>query len=62
MALKIATSPYLEGAKREAREELGIDTDLIEPIYTFTDDHGPWRYDTIIALVSPDLSGSRDER
>ena len=45
----------LEGAKREAREELGIDTDLIEPIYTFTDNHGPWRYDTIIALVSPHL-------
>jgi 8-oxo-dGTP pyrophosphatase MutT (NUDIX family) len=45
----------LEGAKREAHEELGIDTDLIEPIYTFTDDHGPWRYDTIIARVSPDL-------
>ena len=45
----------LEGAKREAREELGIDTDLIEPIYTFTDNHGPWRYDTIIALVSPEL-------
>ena len=45
----------LEGAKREAHEELGIDTDLIEPIHTFTDDHGPWRYDTIIAKASPDL-------
>ena len=45
----------LEGAKREAHEELGIDTDLLEPIHTFTDDHGPWRYDTIIAKASPDL-------
>jgi 8-oxo-dGTP diphosphatase len=45
----------LEGAKREAREELGIDTDLITPIHTFTDDHGVWRYDTIICLASPDL-------
>ena len=45
----------LEGAKREAREELGIDTDLITPIHTFTDDHGPWRYDTVISLASDDL-------
>ncbi len=45
----------LEGAKREAHEELGIDTDLLEPIHTFTDDHGPWRYDTIIAKASPYL-------
>ena len=45
----------LEGAKREAHEELGINTDLLEPIHTFTDDHGPWRYDTIIAKASPDL-------
>ena len=45
----------LEGAKREAREELGIDTDLIDPIHIFTDDHGEWRYDTIIAKAHPDL-------
>ena len=45
----------LEGAKREAREELGIDTDLIDPIHIFTDDHGEWRYDTIIALAGDDL-------
>jgi len=45
----------LEGAKREAREELGLDTDLLEPIQTFTDNHGVWRYDTIIATASPDL-------
>ena len=45
----------LEGAKREAHEELGIDTDLIDPVHIFTDDHGEWRYDTIIALASVDL-------
>jgi 8-oxo-dGTP diphosphatase len=42
----------LEGAKREAREELGIDTDLITAIHTYADDHGPWRYDTVICLVT----------
>lgn len=45
----------LEGAKREAREELGIDTNLLEPIHTYVDDHGEWRYDTIIALASAEL-------
>jgi 8-oxo-dGTP diphosphatase len=45
----------LEGAKREAREELGIDTDLITAIHTYADDHGPWRYDTVICLVSAEL-------
>lgn len=45
----------LDGAKREAREELGIDTDLITAIHTYSDDHGPWRYDTVICLVSAEL-------
>ena len=45
----------LEGAKREAHEELGINTDLVNPIHTFTDDHGVWRYDTIICQASPEL-------
>jgi 8-oxo-dGTP diphosphatase len=45
----------LEGAKREAHEELGINVELLEPVHIFTDDHGPWRYDTIIAKASPDL-------
>ncbi len=45
----------LEGAKREAHEELGIDADLLEPIYTYVDDHGEWRYETIIAIASPEL-------
>ena len=34
---------------------MGIDTDLIDPVHIFTDDHGEWRYDTIIALASVDL-------
>jgi 8-oxo-dGTP diphosphatase len=39
----------IEGAFREAVEETGIDTDLLTPLYTFIDDHGDWRYETVIA-------------
>ena len=39
----------IEGAFREAIEETGIDTDLLTPLYTFTDDHGRWKYETVIA-------------
>jgi 8-oxo-dGTP diphosphatase len=45
----------IQAAKREAHEEIGIDTDLLDPVHTFTDDHGPWRYDTIISKASADL-------
>jgi 8-oxo-dGTP diphosphatase len=44
-----------EAAKREAEEELGITTNLLEPLGTFTDDHGIWRYDTVIVQASQDL-------
>lgn len=39
----------IEGAFREAVEEMGIDTDLLTALHTFTDDHGNWRYETVIA-------------
>ena len=45
----------IEGAFREAVEETGIDTDLLTPLHTFTDDHGDWRYETVIAQASEGL-------
>ena len=44
-----------EAAIREANEEIGIDKDLIEPISVFTDDHGVWRYETIICKAGEEL-------
>lgn len=37
-------------AFREAVEEVGIDTTRVEARTVFTDDHGNWRYDTVVAL------------
>jgi 8-oxo-dGTP diphosphatase len=45
----------LEAAIREAKEETGIDPVHLTPIQTFSDDHGSWRYDTVIAYASDDL-------
>ena len=45
----------LEGAFREAIEETGIDTELLTPLHTFTDDHGSWKYDTVIARAQDEL-------
>jgi 8-oxo-dGTP diphosphatase len=45
----------LEGAFREAIEETGIDTELLTPLHTFTDDHGSWKYDTVIARAEMGL-------
>ena len=45
----------IEGAFREAIEETGIDTDLLTPLHTFTDDHGTWKYDTVIARAEEGL-------
>ena len=45
----------LEGAFREAIEETGIDTDLLTPLHTFTDDHGDWKYETVIARAAAEL-------
>ena len=45
----------LEAAIREAKEETGIDPVHLTPIQTFSDDHGSWRYDTVIAHANDDL-------
>ena len=45
----------IEGAFREAIEETGIDTTLLTPLHTFTDDHGSWKYDTVIARAEEGL-------
>ena len=45
----------IEGAFREAVEETGIDTELLTPLHTFTDDHGSWKYDTVIARAGEGL-------
>ena len=53
----------IEGAFREAIEETGIDTELLTPLHTFTDDHGSWKYDTVIARAHEGLvaHGVNDE-
>jgi 8-oxo-dGTP diphosphatase len=45
----------IEGAFREAVEETGIDTQLLTPLHTFTDDHSSWKYDTVIARAADGL-------
>ena len=45
----------IEAAFREAVEETGIDTQLLTPLHTFTDDHGSWKYDTVIARAEEGL-------
>jgi 8-oxo-dGTP diphosphatase len=44
-----------EAALREAHEEIGMDKHLVVEVETFTDDHGPWKYETVIAIAHPDL-------
>jgi 8-oxo-dGTP diphosphatase len=45
----------IEAAFREAVEETGIDTDLLAPLHTFTDNHGDWKYETVIAQAADGL-------
>lgn len=44
-----------QGAIREAIEETGIDPAFVVPLHIFSDDHGNWRYDTVIARATQDL-------
>ena len=44
-----------QGALREAVEETGIDPTLVTALETFTDEHGNWRYDTVIATAAAEL-------
>jgi 8-oxo-dGTP diphosphatase len=45
----------LEGAFREAVEETGIDTTLLTALETFCDDHGSWKYETVVARAADGL-------
>lgn len=45
----------LQGAFREAVEETGIDTSLLTPVHTYCDDHGIWKYETVIARATEEL-------
>jgi 8-oxo-dGTP diphosphatase len=45
----------IEGAFREAVEETGVNTALLKPVHTFCDDHGNWKYETVLAQASDDL-------
>ncbi|MCX6435633.1 MAG: NUDIX hydrolase [Actinobacteria bacterium] len=43
----------VEAAIREAVEECGIEPEHLRVMQTHTDDHGDWRYDTVIASATP---------
>jgi 8-oxo-dGTP diphosphatase len=45
----------VEGAFREAVEETGVEIALLTPIHTFCDDHGNWKYETVIAQAADGL-------
>jgi 8-oxo-dGTP diphosphatase len=44
-----------EAAIREAVEETGIEPQYVEVRSIHCDDHGDWRYDTVIAQADPEL-------
>jgi 8-oxo-dGTP diphosphatase len=46
----------IAAAKREAFEEVGIHEHHLTVVHTFSDDHGPWRYDTVIAHCHGDAN------
>jgi 8-oxo-dGTP diphosphatase len=46
-----------EAAIREAIEETGINPEDLTALSTFSDDHGPWSYSTVIAIASDRLEG-----
>ena len=45
-----------EAALREAHEETGINPEHLSPLALFSDDHGDWRYDTVLAAASDLIS------
>ena len=44
----------IAAAKREAFEEVGVHEHHLTVVHTYSDDHGPWRYDTVIAHTQSD--------
>ena len=45
-----------EAALREAHEETGITPEHLTPLALFSDDHGDWRYDTVLAAADDLIS------
>ncbi|MEY3748630.1 MAG: NUDIX hydrolase [Actinobacteria bacterium] len=45
----------IAAAQREAQEEAGIDPSKFLVRDVFSDDHGPWRYDTVIAHAQGEI-------
>ena len=45
----------IAGALREAVEETGLDPALVTPVVIHEDNHGNWKYDTVIASPAADL-------
>lgn len=45
-----------EAAAREVNEETGIKPEHFNSVALFSDDHGDWRYDTVIALAHEDIA------
>jgi 8-oxo-dGTP diphosphatase len=45
-----------EAALREAHEETGINPEHLNPLALFSDDHGDWRYDTVLAAADDQIS------
>lgn len=45
----------IQGALREAVEETGLDPELVTPVVVHEDNHGNWKYDTVIASAAADL-------
>ena len=46
----------IAAAKREAFEEVGVHEHHLTVVHTYSDDHGPWRYDTVIAHCHGDAN------
>ena len=45
----------IAGALREAVEETGLDPALVTPVVVHEDNHGNWKYDTVIASAAATL-------
>jgi 8-oxo-dGTP diphosphatase len=45
----------LEAALRESHEEIGIDSNLVSTKFSHLDDHGDWRYETIVAKLEVEV-------
>ena len=46
----------IEAALREAHEEAGIQTELVDVLLVRREDHGNWTYDTVIATAQAGLT------